>query len=68
MMSSTIKQFGRRTRQAFSLAGLASSVLRRSAARRFPALSVEERLAMLPATAPVDTSLALRWNVGRLEA
>ncbi|UOM33231.1 penicillin acylase family protein [Acuticoccus sp. I52.16.1] len=62
MMSSTIKQFGRRTRQAFSLAGLASSVLRRSAVRRFPALSVEERLAMLPATAPVDTSLAIRWN------
>ncbi|MBJ3778593.1 penicillin acylase family protein [Acuticoccus mangrovi] len=52
----------RRGRQAFSLAGLAASVLRRSVGRRFPPLSLQERLAMLPAAAPVSAPLTIRWS------
>lgn len=51
-----------RTRQAFGLAGLAGAVLRRTVARGFPALSLEERLAMLPARAPLGHALTIRWN------
>ncbi|WP_226574887.1 penicillin acylase family protein [Acuticoccus sediminis] len=62
MAASTFQHLGRRTRQAFGLAGLAASVLRRSAVRRFPPLSVDQRLAMLPPRAPVATPLTIRWN------
>ncbi|WP_075222566.1 penicillin acylase family protein [Acuticoccus yangtzensis] len=62
MASSTFTDLSRRTRQAFSLAGLTASVLRRSGLKRFPALSVEQRLAMLPARAPVSAPLSIRWN------
>lgn len=45
------------------LAGIAASVLRRSALRRFPNLSLDERLAMLPATAAgLEAPLSIRWN------
>ncbi len=52
-----------RTRQAFSLAGLAASVVRRTVARPFPELALDDRLATLPDVAhtlraPVD----IRWN------
>ncbi|WMS43693.1 penicillin acylase family protein [Acuticoccus sp. MNP-M23] len=52
-----------RTRQAFSLAGLAASVVRRTVARPFPELDLEGRLASLPQAAhtlkePID----IRWN------
>ncbi|XWN31749.1 MAG: penicillin acylase family protein [Devosia sp.] len=52
-----------RTSLAFSLAGLAGSVVRRTATRRFPDLDVSARLKMLPRTAPgLEQSLTIRWN------
>lgn len=61
-MASSLDRFGIRTRQAFGLAGLAASVLRRSLTRRFPPLDVGARLAMLPAAAPVASPLTIRWS------
>lgn len=52
-----------RLRSAFGIAGLAAAMLRRSALKRFPALSLDERLRMLPGTAAgLDASIAIRWN------
>lgn len=54
--------FGLRTRQVLGLAGLAGAVLRRSVTRHFPPLSLSQRLAMLPRTAPLDHPLSIRWS------
>jgi len=52
-----------RLRSAFGIAGLAAAVLRRSALRRFPPLSLKERLAQLPpAAAGLEAPLAIDWN------
>ncbi|MEM6848485.1 MAG: penicillin acylase family protein, partial [Pseudomonadota bacterium] len=58
---------GPRSRNALSLAGLAGSVLRRTVGQRFPALSVADRLKMLPTEAPVeDGPLTIRWNANHV--
>jgi penicillin amidase len=62
MAMAKTSRIGRRARQAFGLAGLASVVLRRSALRRFPPLSLAERLATVPVSAHLDAPLAIRWN------
>lgn len=51
-----------RATQAFGLAGIASLVLRRTALRPFPAVTLAERLAMLPAAAPLAAPLSIRWS------
>lgn len=51
-----------RAAQLFSLAGLAASVVRRTALRRFPEVSLAQRLAMLPATARLDAPITIRFN------
>lgn len=55
-------RLGAHARQAFGLAGLAGSVLRRSIGRRFPELDLDARLAMVPRQAPLDAPLVIRWN------
>jgi penicillin amidase len=62
MPMKTTRQLRSRARQALDIAGLAASVLRRSAVKRFPSLGVAERLAMLPASAPLSARLTIRWN------
>ena len=62
MAALPISNIGRRTRQAFGLAGLASAVLRRSVGRRFPALTIEQRLATVPTTAPLREPISMRWS------
>ncbi|WP_420394132.1 penicillin acylase family protein [Acuticoccus sp.] len=62
MKPSSLSKIGRRSRQAFGLAGLASGVLRRSLGRRFPATTLADRLAMLPTAAPLQSPLTIRWN------
>ena len=47
---------------AFSLAGLAASVARRTAIRRFPDVPLAERLAMLPDVADVSAPVSIRWS------
>lgn len=62
-MPQTPPSRARRLRSAASVAGLAASLLRRSALTRFPALSLEERLSMLPTEAAgLEAPLAIRWN------
>lgn len=56
-------KLSRRTWQAFSLAGLAGAVLRRSAGRRFPELDVGARLKAFPHVADgLKQPLTIRWN------
>lgn len=55
-------KIGTRAVQAFSLAGLATAVLKRTATRRFPDLSVTERLAMVPSSAPIHAQVTIHWN------
>ncbi|MCF3931939.1 penicillin acylase family protein [Acuticoccus sp. M5D2P5] len=62
MVSLSPSAIGHQTRQAFGLAGLAASVLRRSIGRRFPELAAEDRLAMVPKAAPVSAPISIRWN------
>lgn len=52
-----------RASTALSLAGVASAILRRSATRKFPPLTVADRLAQLPNVAPtLDGELHIRWS------
>ena len=56
-------QLATRARQVFGLAGLAASVVRRTVARPFPDLALEDRLAALPGKAhTLKEPLAIRWS------
>ncbi|MEM0906951.1 MAG: penicillin acylase family protein, partial [Pseudomonadota bacterium] len=54
---------GARVSQAFGLAGLASWLLRRTVTKRFPKLTLEQRLAMVPTMlGGIEAPITIRWN------